>query len=113
MVTDRLAESARTAMVDIVTILLGFSVGASTQAQTFLTLQSLLIFGLGALINGLLAVRCLAALPSFVNAFPPAEVRSAFIKIIETRQFSCHQEVVKVSGAVLGLQIKQAVNYEY
>jgi len=38
-----------TAMVDIVTILLGFSVGASTQAQTFLTPQSMLIFGLGAL----------------------------------------------------------------
>lgn len=49
MVTDRLAESARNALIDIVTILLGFSVGASTQAQTFLTPQSLLIFGLGAL----------------------------------------------------------------
>jgi sodium ion-translocating decarboxylase beta subunit len=49
MVTDRLAESARHALIDIVTILLGFSVGASTQAQTFLTPQSLLIFGLGAL----------------------------------------------------------------
>lgn len=48
MVTDRLAETARTAMIDIVTILLGFCVGASTQAQTFLTPQSLLIFGLGA-----------------------------------------------------------------
>ena len=32
----------------IVTILLGFCVGASTQAQTFLTPQSLLVFGLGA-----------------------------------------------------------------
>lgn len=48
-VTERLANTARTAMVDIVTILLGFTVGASTQAQTFLTSQSLLIFGLGAL----------------------------------------------------------------
>jgi len=48
-VTERLAESARHALIDIVTILLGFSVGASTQAQTFLTSQSLLIFGLGAL----------------------------------------------------------------
>ena len=47
-VTDRLAESARHALIDIVTILLGFSVGASTQADTFLTPQSLLIFGLGA-----------------------------------------------------------------
>ena len=49
MVTERLATTARTAMIDIVTILLGFSVGASTQADTFLTSQSLQIFGLGAL----------------------------------------------------------------
>jgi oxaloacetate decarboxylase beta subunit len=49
MVTERLANTARTAMIDIVTILLGFSVGASTQAQTFLRPDSLLIFGLGAL----------------------------------------------------------------
>jgi oxaloacetate decarboxylase beta subunit len=48
-VTDRLAISARHALIDIVTILLGFTVGASTQAQTFLTPQSLFIFGLGAL----------------------------------------------------------------
>lgn len=48
-VTERLANTARHAFIDIVTILLGFSVGASTQAKTFLTPQSLLIFGLGAL----------------------------------------------------------------
>jgi len=48
-VTDRLANTARTAMIDIVTILLGFAVGTSTQAQTFLKQESLLIFGLGAL----------------------------------------------------------------
>ena len=48
-VTERLAQTARTSMVDIVTILLGFSVGCSTQAQTFLTEQSVLIFSLGAL----------------------------------------------------------------
>ncbi len=49
MVTERLARTARSAMIDIVTILLGFAVGASTQASTFLTRDSLLIFGLGAL----------------------------------------------------------------
>lgn len=48
-VTERLAQTARTSMVDIVTILLGFSVGCSTHAQTFLTPQSVLIFSLGAL----------------------------------------------------------------
>jgi sodium ion-translocating decarboxylase beta subunit len=49
MVTERLAQTARTSLIDIITILLGFAVGASTQADTFLTRQSLLIFGLGAL----------------------------------------------------------------
>ena len=49
LVTERLAQTARTAMIDIVTILLGFAVGASTQADTFLTRESLQIFGLGAL----------------------------------------------------------------
>ena len=49
LVTDRLAATARTAMIDIVTILLGFAVGASTKAETFLQRESLLIFGLGAL----------------------------------------------------------------
>ncbi len=48
-VTERLANTARNALIDIVTILLGFSVGTSTQAQYFLTSQSLKIFGLGAL----------------------------------------------------------------
>jgi oxaloacetate decarboxylase beta subunit len=49
LVTERLANTARTAMIDIVTVLLGFCVGASTQADTFITKQSLQIFGLGAL----------------------------------------------------------------
>lgn len=48
-VTRRLADTARTSMIDIVTILLGLTVGASTQADRFLTTDSLMIFGLGAL----------------------------------------------------------------
>ncbi len=47
-VTKRLAETARTSMIDIVTILLGVTVGASTQATVFLNTSSLKIFGLGA-----------------------------------------------------------------
>lgn len=47
-VTRRLAETARGPLIDIVTILIGLTVGASTQANTFLTGKSLLIFGLGA-----------------------------------------------------------------
>ncbi len=49
MVTERLAETARKSMIDIVTILLGVTVGASTQADVFLTKQSVLIFVLGAI----------------------------------------------------------------
>lgn len=47
-VTERLAETVRNALIDVVTVLLGLTVGASTQAQTFLTLDSMKIFGLGA-----------------------------------------------------------------
>lgn len=47
--TERLAETARTKMIDIVTILLGLTVGASTQADVFLTMDSMKIFGLGAI----------------------------------------------------------------
>lgn len=47
-VTGRLAETARTSLIDIVTILLGLTVGASTQANVFLTSASLKIFALGA-----------------------------------------------------------------
>ncbi len=47
-VTKRLADTARTSLIDIVTILLGITVGASTQADVFLTSDSILIFVLGA-----------------------------------------------------------------
>jgi len=47
-VTERLAETARNALLDSCTALLGFSVGASTAAHVFLQPQSILIFGLGA-----------------------------------------------------------------
>lgn len=49
MVTKRLADTARNTITDIVTILLGLAVGASTQATTFLSEGSILIFILGAL----------------------------------------------------------------
>lgn len=48
-VTERLANTARNSLIDIVTILLGLTVGASTQANVFLTSESMLIFVLGAL----------------------------------------------------------------
>ena len=46
-VTKRLADTASNAMTNIITILLGMTVGASTQADKFLTVDTLLIFGLG------------------------------------------------------------------
>jgi carboxybiotin decarboxylase len=48
-VTKRLADTARTSLIDIITILLGLTVGASTQADVFLTGESILIFVLGAI----------------------------------------------------------------
>lgn len=47
-VTKRLADTAKGPMIDIVTILIGLTVGASTQATTFLTAKSVGIFALGA-----------------------------------------------------------------
>lgn len=47
-VTERLANTARNSLIDIVTILIGLTVGASTQADVFLTANSVKIFALGA-----------------------------------------------------------------
>lgn len=47
-VTRRLADTAKGPLIDIVTILIGLTVGASTQATTFLTSKSVGIFALGA-----------------------------------------------------------------
>ncbi len=47
-VTKRLADTAKGPLIDIVTILIGLTVGASTQATTFLTYKSIGIFVLGA-----------------------------------------------------------------
>ncbi|GBC62535.1 sodium ion-translocating decarboxylase subunit b eta [Desulfonema ishimotonii] len=52
VVTERLAVAARGPIIDTVTILLGITVGASTQADVFLTGQSVGIFILGALSFG-------------------------------------------------------------
>ncbi len=47
-VTERLANTARNGLIDTVTIILGFIVGVSTEARSFLTPQSIKIFALGA-----------------------------------------------------------------
>lgn len=46
-VTDRLADTAANAFINILTILLGISVGAFMSAGVFLNPESLLVFGLG------------------------------------------------------------------
>jgi len=48
-VTDRLAHTARTAIIDTATILLGLTVGCSTQGDVFLTAKSVGIFILGSI----------------------------------------------------------------
>jgi oxaloacetate decarboxylase beta subunit len=48
-VTKRLANTAKGPLIDIVTILIGLTVGCSTQASTFLKLDSIKIFVLGAI----------------------------------------------------------------
>ncbi|MBM9519899.1 sodium ion-translocating decarboxylase subunit beta [Desulforhopalus vacuolatus] len=47
-VVERLAQTARTAVIDTATIFLGFTVGASTQGDVFLNPKSIGIFILGA-----------------------------------------------------------------
>ena len=67
-VCKRLADTAKGPLIDIVTILLGFTVGCSTQASTFLTLDSLEIFGLGAL-SFLIATASGVLFVKFFNLF--------------------------------------------
>lgn len=47
-VTDRLANTVKTSLIDSITVVLGLTVGASTQADVFLTFNSMKIFLLGA-----------------------------------------------------------------
>jgi sodium ion-translocating decarboxylase beta subunit len=53
LVTERLAKTAQTSFIDIITILLGVCVGAKTQASNFLTIQTIQIFILGIVAFGI------------------------------------------------------------
>lgn len=48
-VTDRLSDTAQNALCNIITILLGVTVGATAEGQTFLKWKTLLIVGIGLL----------------------------------------------------------------
>ena len=67
-VTRRLAEVARGPLIDVVTILIGITVGASTQANVFLTHKSLKIFLLG-LVSFAVATACGVLFAKFMNLF--------------------------------------------
>ena len=67
-VTRRLAETARGPLVDVVTILIGVTVGCSTQADVFLSWQSVKIFLLG-LISFVIATVCGVLFAKFMNLF--------------------------------------------
>ena len=67
-VTERLAEAARRTVIDTVTILLGVTVGASTQGNIFLTPESVGIFVLGAL-SFCVATACGLAFAKGMNLF--------------------------------------------
>jgi len=67
-VTERLAKTARTSLIDVVTILLGLCVGASTDASRFLTPASLKIFALGA-VSFAVATAAGVMFAKFMNLF--------------------------------------------
>ncbi|MGN1210661.1 MAG: sodium ion-translocating decarboxylase subunit beta [Candidatus Cryptobacteroides sp.] len=67
-VTRRLAETARGPLVDVVTILIGLTVGCSTQADKFLTGTSVKIFLLG-LLSFCIATICGVLFVKFMNLF--------------------------------------------
>ena len=67
-VTRRLAETARGPLIDVVTTLIGLTVGASTQADKFLSGKSLLIFGLG-LGSFIIATACGVCFVKIMNLF--------------------------------------------
>jgi len=67
-VTRRLAETARGPMIDVVTILIGVTVGCSTQADVFLTATSIKIFALG-LFSFCMATFCGVGFAKIMNLF--------------------------------------------
>ena len=67
-VTKRLAETARGPLIDVVTILIGVTVGCSTQADVFLTGSSVKIFALG-LMSFVIATACGVGFAKIMNLF--------------------------------------------
>ena len=72
-VTGRLAKTASNALVDTFTIFIGVCVGASAQGTTFLTMESLKIFGLGVIAFGI-ATACGVLFAKLLNLFSKKKV---------------------------------------
>lgn len=95
-VTRRLAETARGPLVDIVTILLGLTVGASTQADVFVNASSLKIFTLGALsfviatTTGILFVKLMNLFLSKENKINPLIGNSGVSAVPDSARVSHH-----------------------
>lgn len=98
--TERLAETARTKLIDIVTILLGVTVGASTQADIFITKDSLLIFTLGA-ISFVIATAGGLMFAKFMNRFLKSDnkinplIGAAGVSAVPDSARVVHQEALK------------------
>ena len=69
-VTKRLATTASGPLIDVVTTLIGVTVGASTQADVFLSAKSVKIFGLG-LLSFVIATFCGVLFVKLMNLFLP------------------------------------------
>lgn len=95
-VTNRLAETARTSLIDIITIFLGLTVGASTQATVFLTKESMLIFALGAgafiiaTFSGVLFAKLMNVFSSAENKVNPLIGNSGVSAVPDSARVSQH-----------------------
>lgn len=99
-VTKRLADTAKGPLIDIVTILIGLTVGASTQATTFLTPKSIGIFALGAA-SFIIATAGGVIFVKVMNLFLPEE--SKINPLIGNAGVSAVPDSARVSQ-IIGLQ---------
>ncbi|TVQ15709.1 MAG: sodium ion-translocating decarboxylase subunit beta [Bacteroidetes bacterium] len=95
-VTNRLAETSRSSLIDIVTIFLGLTVGASTQGDVFITPQSMMIFGLGAAsfviatFSGVLFAKLMNVFSSEENKINPLIGNSGVSAVPDSARVSQH-----------------------
>jgi len=108
-VTRRLAETARGPLIDIVTILLGLTVGASTQATTFLTAQSVKSIYYWSTIF----YYCNRCRDSFCQVFQfvPKKRQQNQSAYRQCRRFGCPTFSPNVPGSGVGIRSRQLPAY--